>query len=55
MDVTGWILAYAFGDRKGSNKDAIPRNQHFISIRGESVLCVKGDGWTKYYLVSSNQ
>ena len=30
MEVTGWILVYAFGDRKGSSKDVIARYQYRI-------------------------
>jgi hypothetical protein len=30
MEVTGWILEYAFGDRNGNNKDVMTRCQYQI-------------------------
>ena len=33
MEVTGWILVYAFGDRKGNSRDVIARYQYLELLR----------------------
>jgi hypothetical protein len=41
MDVTGWILEYAFGDRNGNNNDVMARCQYriFVCVGQGGTLC----------------